>query len=561
MTWTSQLLHVWRRDVLQLRWYLLAYAVCVIALVARFFALVSLGGTGGWLGPLLVIVAMFITALAMQSDAAASDHAAWRALPLDGSAVASAKLCLLLSLVAIGLIGQHIALLVFDIPLAEHVRLGVRASVAMLTWLMFSALVAAYTRNIRWYLTLTLALPILAVLLSWFALASLAGAFEDAIDTEALAEFGQRSFGALRAAVAIAAVGVLLLAYTRRVRRWVGASIASLVLCAGFVLQVASSVSSNSVPAQQSATKQTVRGETRWRIDVGSVDTAVVAWRSMRSDAAPADRVVLENGMLVLRFSDSSIVRVWLNKGEYSEVGRTPGANGSYAFSSAMRNVVFVEPRQIASTGIAWPDAKDSVEHRVTVPLVLSAPRRAEITAGRVQAWLEGEAKLLTSVIAIEARASAGTSSTSDGLRLQVHGLRNDDLMPTLSVLDGRRGFGEADPPSQVAAFLLDSNNAVTLPMFEAWGGESPVIVLPGVSRHTYSTMPIGSKNNRKASGNRPGSATLDSPGRVVVVKWGNPRWVRFVTAPSVVESVSLQDRGGWREGTSAKEAIEVRRD
>jgi hypothetical protein len=553
MTWTSQVLHVWRRDVLHLRWYLLVYAVCVVALVARAFWPVNLDNAVGWLGPILVIVAMFTTALAIQSDAAASDNAAWRALPLDASAVASAKLCLLLSLVAIGLIGQHVALLAFDLPMVEHVRLGVRASVAMLTWLMFSALVAAYTRNIRWYLTLAIALPILALLFSWVVLSwvtdtfSRLGEFDFAIS---LVGIGQETLGAWRATAVLAAAGVLLLTFAKRARRSVGASIAALVVFVGFVLQAAASVAANEVPSRtKAAATQTVRGEARWRIDIGRADTAVVAWRSMRSDAAPADQVVLENGTLVLRFSDSSMVRVGLREGEYSEVDRTPGPNDGNAFftSSAMRNVMVVEPRQIASTGIAWPAAKDSVEHRVTVPLVLSAPRRAELTAGHVQAWLEGEARLLTSVVAIEADASAGTSSASDGLRLQILGLRNDDLLPTFSVLDDKRDLLETGVTSHVAAFLLHSNNAVRLPMYEAWGVESPVIVLPGVSRRTFSSMPIGSTKHRDASGDRPGSATQDSSSRVVIIKWENPRWARFVTAPSVVESVTLESRRGGR--------------
>lgn len=567
MTWISQVQHVCRRDIVQLRWYLLAYAVCVIALVARVFAQqVDPDSTAAWLGPLLVIVAMFTTALATQSDAAASDRAAWRALPLDSSAVASAKLCLLLCFVAIGLIGQHVALLAFDISLAEHVRLAVRASVAMLTWLMFSALVAAYTRNIRWYLTLVFALPILAVVFSWSAMSLLAGALrgvDDTVVTGALKEFAQNTLGPLRAAVVIAAVALLVLTYTRSVRRWVGASVATLLIYVGFVLQMATSLAGNDVTARPTkAPTQTVHGEVRWRIDVGRSDTVIVAWRRMQADVPPTDRVVLESGTLVLRFSDGSMERVALSNGEYSAVDRTPGANDGNAFmtSSRLVSVVVAEPRQIASTGLTWP-AKDSVEHQVSLPLVLSAQRRAEIAAGGVAAWLEGDAKLLASAIAVEASAADGASSSSNGLRLHIYRWRGKAMIASLSAVSAFSRLSEwFDLGDAERGFEL-STDGVVRPLFGLSRINSSTVVLPDVSWSATTYVLAGDSRNDQATGDRAVAAIEGSPSRVVIVKWENPRWVRFVTAPSVVESVSLQNRGGWREGTSAKEAIEVRRD
>jgi hypothetical protein len=99
MSWSSQVWHVFRKDVREQWLLLLAFTVLLVVRAAQPFLPASSRVAGSELGALILIALIaFLAALIVLSDAPTTTRAYWAALPIERSAMWAAK-CLMLSAV------------------------------------------------------------------------------------------------------------------------------------------------------------------------------------------------------------------------------------------------------------------------------------------------------------------------------------------------------------------------------------------------------------------------------------------------------------------------------
>jgi len=163
MTTIGQVWHLAKRDVSQLRWWLLGYLVLSMATTLTAMQIVENEWQGGTtlFAPVLWLLGGVIAALMVQSDAPANPRAFWASQPIDSRAVLMAKLSLaVVSLALPPLIGELLALRYFGVTGAEFRLLMLRSLWLYSGWLLIAMLVAALTRRFAGFVATIIAVPV-----------------------------------------------------------------------------------------------------------------------------------------------------------------------------------------------------------------------------------------------------------------------------------------------------------------------------------------------------------------------------------------------------------------
>ena len=538
MSWSQQVRHVLRRDVRHFRWYLAAYTITVVLLAARVYRAEESTGFLNVSLLLLVGLGMFLVAVAIQADPPTADDAMWRATPLAPSAVLAAKLALVALLLVIGLSGQFVALRAYQLGSADVIGYLLQSIVPMCWWLMGSMLIAAHTRDARWYLTVLLPAPIAYAIVLWFGsfgvMYSVSLVAENANDSAAL-------FAFLRVAALVVALVVLALAYTRRIGRRVSTvAAAAMVMLGGLVGATTAMVADARTRGDVRLLAPDLRVQASLAIDVSDQESSTVSLRLTGADVSASDRLLLERPVVIMRFRDGSEVRLPLGPGMRASFEETAyGQTTNYG--QGWQGVVMAEPAQVATTGAPWPSIRFR-EHRFTIPSTLTEDQRRAIDSGRVEAWVEAQAHLLQSSVVAEVPSTPGAQSIVPGLRLSIAEVRRGnprdqrvDRMATLSSL--RRSGDLRDDPggASLVAVLLGREARVLSQQMESFGDD---LVLPGVSRSRFSFSLAPERRSARTSGGRAvndrAGTTRDRPpgwmdsARVVVLRWENARSARL---------------------------------
>jgi hypothetical protein len=554
MTWTQQLLHVLRRDLRHFRWYVAAYAITVVLLVARVYraepTVVSFNVS---LLLLLIGLGMFLVAVAVQADPPTADDAMWRATPLAPSAVLAAKLALAVLLLVIGLAGQFAALQAFAVGPTDMTAYLLQSIVPMCWWLMGSMMIAAHTRDARWYLTVLITAPIALAILLWFVnfgmMFGVPRLVENANDPAAL-------FGFLRFVALVVATVVLALSYTRRIGRRVSSvAAAAMVMLGGLVGAATSMVTNARTTSGVRLRTPDLRVQASLAIDVSDQESSTVSIRLTGAEVSATDRLLVEWPVMFLRFPDSSEVRLQLSTGmrasfEETEFGQTTN------FGQGWQGMVMAEPAQVAATGATWP-AQRFREHRFTILSTLTDGQRRAIDSGRVEAWIEANAQLLQAHEVIQASSTAGARSTVPGLRLSIAEYRRRDLrgqrvdrVAHLSIVRLGRDLMDDHDGASLVAVLLGRESRV---LFQRMSSFDDNLVLPGVSRSNSSFSLAPERRSDESMRMLPG--WIDSA-RVVVLRWENPRAARLTSDPVRLVAATIPAVRG--NGLSARAAVSV---
>ncbi len=564
MTWTQQVMHVFRRDLRHFRWYVAAYAITVVLLVARVYRTEESIGFNVSLLLILVGLGMFLVAVAIQADPPTTEDAMWRATPLAPSALFAAKLALVVLLLLVGLVGQFFALRAFALGAGEIAVYLLQSIVPMCWWLVGSMLIAAHTRDARWYITVLVTTPIAFAILAWFGsfgfMFGMPYLAESAYDPAAL-------LASLQVAALVASLVLLALSYTRRVGRRTSTVAAVLMLVVGGFIGAANSmVPGGRAIGETRLLAPDVRAQASIAIDVSDQENATVSLRLTAAEVARVDRLLLESPVVVLRFPDRGEVRLPLRTGLHASFEDTPYEQTT--FEPAWEAMVFAEPAQVAATGATWPTPRFR-EHRFTIPSAFTDSQRLAIDSGRVEAWIEGDARLLQARVVADVPSIPGAKSTVPGLRLSIAEYRREhrldsrrvervDRVVHLSMLP-RKGDLTIDPGGgPLHPILLGREPQVLSQRMFLLGDD---LVLPGVSRSNTSFSLISERWRMRTRGGRT-VATRDSvPGwidsaRVVVLRWENARSARLTSDPVRLIAATIPAVRG--DGSSARAAVSV---
>lgn len=563
MTWAAQVIHVLRRDLRHFRWYLAAYAITVVLLVARVY---RTGESTGYFNAsllLLVGLGMFLVAVAIQADPPAADDALWRATPLEPSAVLAAKLALVVVLLLVGLVGQLAALLAYALGPDDIVASLLQSIVPMCWWLMGSMLIAAHTRDARWYLTVLLTTPIALAIVLWFAnFGVVFGVSVEIVRTPAAL------FAFLRVATLLLALGVLVLAYTRRIgRRASMVAAAAMVMVGAFVGVGTELVPDARTRVGRGLSATDLRVQASLAIDVSDQQRSTVSLRLNGADVSATDRLLLGWPVLVMRFPDSSEVRLELASGMSASIDESASGQSVY-FGQGGYGTVVAEPAQVAGTGAPWPGPRFR-ELRFTVPSTLTDDQRRAIEALRVNAWMEGHAQLVSARVVAEVPTRVGARSAAPGVRVSVAEYRRemgqDQRVERVAHLSSLRRSGvlAQGPNDELLAILLGRESRVLHQQLISIGDD---LVLPGVSRLQARFSLVPEHWRMRSTGSREGGgrprATRDSlPGwldsaRVVVVRWENARSARLTSDPVGLVPAMMPAIGGGGEAMSTLRGI-----
>jgi len=539
MTWAAQVIHVLRRDLRHFRWYLVAYAITVVLLVARVYRTEE--STGYFNASLLLLVGlgMFLVAVAIQADPPVADDALWRATPLEPSVVLAAKLALVVVLLLVGLVGQFAALRAYALGPDDIVASLLQSILPMCRWLTGSMLIAAHTRDARWYLTVLLTAPIALAIVLWFA--NFGVLFGVSVE---IVRHPTALFASLRVATLLMALGVLVLAYTRRVGRRVSMVAAAAMVMLGALVGAGTELVPDARTRAESGPSATdLRVQASLAIDVSDQQRSTVSLRLSGADVSVTDRLLLEWPVLVMRFPDSSEVRLELGSGMSASIDESASGQ-SISFGQGGYGAVVAEPAQVTGTGAPWP-APRFRELRFTVSSTLTDDQRRAIETLRVKAWIEAHAQLLSARVVAEVPTSVGARSAVPGVRVSVADYRREmggtervERVAHLSSLRRSRILAQG-PNDGLLAILLGRESRVLHQQMISIGDD---LVLPGVSRLQLRFSLVPERWRMRATDRRDGSglprATRDSlPGwldsaRVVVVRWENARSARLTSDP-----------------------------
>jgi hypothetical protein len=170
MTWWRQVVHVLRRDVAASWWLYLGFLVAVAVRVRSAYTVTPVNGFDGWsLFVLLVTVAAIAMRLIM-NDPPERAGALWGTLPISGSAVATGKLCVMLSMIAIAFTGEVVALARFAVTPSAAFSMSIGGVGALTGVVMLVATLRAITTSAWAVVALSLVLPMAALLLKDYVL-------------------------------------------------------------------------------------------------------------------------------------------------------------------------------------------------------------------------------------------------------------------------------------------------------------------------------------------------------------------------------------------------------
>ena len=534
MTSAKQALHVLRKDILHLRWYVGAYALlCAIAVVrVAGVTLLSASLTAN----VLALLAALIIAMAIQDDSPMSDDAAWRVRPLSPSAMLSAKLLFATLLLAIALFGQLLCLWILRAD-ASQAQTALSDGVRVLLYWIGAAAVAAITTNVRQFIVAACGLMLLAVITLFVAFSS-ANSSNDAM--EPLLTW--RGWTAIAAGIATLVVAAL---YVRGITRWMAriGVVAGAVLAASPML-LATGVAS---PTRRTETSPTQDGPVRavtldYAMDV-SVDSAVLAIAPAISTTPSTSRLSAVSGTATLRFPDGhqrviDLARAQIGTERRSlEGNRVEASGGGFSLS-----LVVAEPTRLDSAGLEWP--RESTTRSLFSVGAVDSAERVAIERGVVSVVVTGVGTVLELRVGLSLPVRRQAAVVSHGMRVahrattttptrgEWHTLHVERLGSSLTPLQPTFSDGVMSFTTMV---LLNRHLGIVTTMDDNFSyPQRGPLVLPGgtLEQRTYSERDLTS---------RPGRAlqAIDSLGttELALVQWDFRGRVRF-TAPSAMAKV-----------------------
>jgi hypothetical protein len=161
MSWLTQVAHVMAKDVAESRRLLLLYVVLVVVAMGQAIGWTALSHDvlGGTM-ILVVLTGLFLIAAVVQADSPTRSDAFWATHPLRPSAVAGAKVGYALLLLAIGLVGQTMAVHGFDVRGMLLASLVAHAIPLYGGLLLAAMVVAALVRDLRSFALAVVLIPI-----------------------------------------------------------------------------------------------------------------------------------------------------------------------------------------------------------------------------------------------------------------------------------------------------------------------------------------------------------------------------------------------------------------
>ncbi|MES2521176.1 MAG: hypothetical protein V4617_00665 [Gemmatimonadota bacterium] len=165
MSFVSQILHVFRKDVVRARWLLLAYVAGVVLVVMMSSGVIIPPANALQVGPVIVwAIGLFVFAMSVQDDSPSRIDSYWVSTSQRASAVLVAKLLLALTLVVVpAMLGEWLALQLLGIDAGLAWRLIARPLAAFAALLACAYLLAARVRDVRTLVGAALLVPVALV--------------------------------------------------------------------------------------------------------------------------------------------------------------------------------------------------------------------------------------------------------------------------------------------------------------------------------------------------------------------------------------------------------------
>lgn len=276
MTTARQVVHVLRKDVVQLRWWLAAYVL--LATAATTLAAQPMSpGRSGWmevLVPLLWLLGGIIAATGVQTDAPSRPEAFWASRPIGVGALLAAKLAIASLLLVVPLLGELLLLWSIDVPTDRIITMATAGTLLYAAWLLICMVVAASTRQLVGFVGTMIAVP---AMLAVIAIATEGSPWE--LKTPA-------GSGVVLQAIATAAAAALLLFLYHRRQRGLPWQIASGAMLAVGILSVTAPVVRASLePVRDAAPSAlTLTLDSLTNLRVGEPDGAILTMRGMQWD-------------------------------------------------------------------------------------------------------------------------------------------------------------------------------------------------------------------------------------------------------------------------------------
>lgn len=487
MTWAAQVWHVFRKDMVHMRWMLLGYACFVLALTFQSRLGISLPSNTtsmplfvAWMTVPLVLVAysMFLIIVATLDDSPASGTGGWRVLPLDASAVLAAKLLVVGSLIVIGVVGQSVRVAQMSLDRQQWLFATGSTATTMLCWLLLALIVASVSRSlvgaVSSFFMSALVLSAISsvaarVLQRTRSGSRVSNAYPDWYG-EAL--WTQWPYVALILVCVIAAIAI----YSRLLRdRWaVGITLPLCVLLAfagcGPRLRWDTT---DRLPSSLQVTSTSAVISQRYVADISTSFSV--------TGLAPTDRLVLDTGSLVLVFGGRDTVRAPLGyQGATMEDGK------GRVVRMRVRHPVLKEPSRVPTGTLAWPIS--SREFLATRFDSLPPALLQRLRSASVEAWVTGIVYVLRGSVSVRAtvgaprrwdravRVAAYDSTDASGAQLL------STPMIALTALHPNGAFEESFAPFGMTALLVREPMREALPLhFRSGANDMVPMVLPGL--------------------------------------------------------------------------------
>ncbi|MCC6246025.1 MAG: hypothetical protein IT353_24540 [Gemmatimonadaceae bacterium] len=490
MTWAAQVWHVFRKDMVHMRWMLLGYVLCVLVMITRRgFPSVPTDTADNVLSPplsvvwlivplLLVAYSMFLVIIATLDESAAKADAAWRVLPLDASAVLAAKLLVIGSLIVIGVAGQSLRVSQMALDRTQWLFAIGSTATTLLGWLLLALLVASVSRSLVGTISsIFIGAPALyaaTVVVDRVLKRSRSGARMSYSypDWPGDALWTHWPYAAL---ILVSIIASIML-YRRMVRdRWAGGVSATLCVLLGFAgcgprvrwgvadrlpssIQIAST---SEVPSPRAVTQ--------------------ISTKISVTGLGPTDRLVLDSGSLVLVVGERDTVRAPLGY----QGGLTEDEKGVMVRARS-RHEVLKEPSVVPTEIVAWPiRSRESLTTLFdSLPPALVERLRSE----RVQVSVSGVVFVLRG--SVSARAIVGAPPRWDrGVRIAAYdtvGERGEQAFAAplfaLTALHPAGAFERNFAPFGMTALLLREPMRDALPLYFRGATIDVVpLVLPGL--------------------------------------------------------------------------------
>ena len=554
--------HVLRKDLLRARWMLVGFiGLCVLSASS----VIGVTPTSpSVVATLAVMLGLLLLVLAVQDDAAIDNRAAWRARPVTPNSVASAKLLLLFTLLAIGVTLQCIAALAFDITASQFVSLILRSQ-----WLLLlgvaAVVIAAATPDLRHFLLAALFAPLAAIILVWFVGWELATSpprqwMFDVLRSSAL-------FWIPLLVCTLLVVGL----YARRVSVLTFFAVSTpvaMIIALRALASLAPGDALEEMSRSVSPPRDTVRFTVSARVAFAEPDASPYLLARVTFDsgarAASTERIIAESGTAVVRFTDQHERTVHLHIGREANVMLRE--DGSESATSDEPMLALQQPAKLVMPNVEWPDRRQ-LEFRLGLDS-LTADERRDLAANQATVTLQGTALALKPRPALIVPLTAGEWSARAGIRVYAHdstvvGRRAAELvlqnLPGAAPVANRVLWNERDRSPDLVLFDLDEQRVVQADMNQSSGAGFP-LVLPSVSVDARR-LTLSPPSNAIPDSMRSHEAVTLASHRLglAVIGWDVHRRMAFQSAKAAV-SLSATPLRNIRSGSSImREAVPAR--